>query len=209
MVFRTLRADLFDLLLQALDEQLPGLCIFRCALYSAEPGKAQLIAHFHVPDIERERRIARNISLSPRCTQCVTLCPSTMYSSCSISLYLSKKEKRPEFPSRSSFGFIFGSQGSEYSRPSLSSNFSGKCIRREYRCACSRVSPTNRPLLLPHTMNRPCTRPMLPSVRLYGFSASPPYTAAITVLSKGNAAVYWSDSKIAVRAAGVFSRSAS
>ena len=50
---------------------------------------------------------------------------------------------------------------------------------------------------------------MLPSVRLYGFSASPPYTAAITVLSKGNAAVYCSDSKTAVRDAGVFSMSAS
>ena len=57
MVFLALRADLFDLLLQALDEQLPGFCIFRCAFYSAEPGKAQLVGHFHVPHIERQRRI--------------------------------------------------------------------------------------------------------------------------------------------------------
>ena len=57
MVFLALRADLFDLLLQALDEHLPGFCIFRCAFYSAEPGKAQLVAHFHVPHIERKRRI--------------------------------------------------------------------------------------------------------------------------------------------------------
>ena len=39
MVFLALRADLFDLLLQTLDEQLPGFCIFRCAFYSAEPGR--------------------------------------------------------------------------------------------------------------------------------------------------------------------------